>query len=54
MDGEASHHFLLKPEFEDTIGKKNTLLLDIDDLFINQRFLDAVLQTFFIHFLLDF
>lgn len=54
MDGEASHHFLLKPEFKYTVGKKNTLLLDVDDLFINQRFLDAVLQTFFVYFSLDF
>ena len=54
MDGEASHHFLLKLEFKYTVGKKNTLLLDVDNLFVNQRFLDAVLQTFFIHFLLDF
>lgn len=54
MDGEASHHFLLKPEFKYTVGKKNTLLLDVGDLFINQRFLDAVLQTFFIYFSLDF
>lgn len=36
------HHFLLKPKLEHAVGNENSVLLQGDQFFVDEGFLDAV------------